>query len=292
MEEEDRVRQLFQKNIERISSHIQNEGAKTLHDIKEEALSKSTNSGLLDPNIWISAGYTTQDANLCKDKAKMLIKSVSLESFQLRNDAKKDHLLVKDTEQKEARTRTHIGVRDWSNVKGMIDGSLLKNDPMVDSGVLLHYNVGALSKVADDIELKQAKLEALFDFLGDNNSSPRLSIDRMRAQVNGTDGFETLTDLAFRAASLEAKVGVQKILSLAGALKYSLKEDLTKCKSMKMIKIMQQDSASNLRIMTVQNRFETKRVNVNIEQDVILSSIMELLKSGDRLLADTNSTAR
>ena len=259
-----------------------------LRNVMNTARSKVRAGALLDSKVWEDSGYASVNSNLSKEVAKEIIKSISLESFRLRNDAKKDILVAKYSKQDEARTRIHVGVR---NLEELIEPSLLQDDPLVDSNVILYYNLGALSYIALDIDTIDVQVDTLDSLLsGDDN--PLLSIEKMRDQVTSMENFETIADLATRTAALETEASVQKILSMVGSIKYALKEDLIQQKSQKLIDIMQEESTSHQRIMHIRDAFERERVWRENEEFASVSSIMEVLNAIDGLLLNANSTGR
>lgn len=292
-DEESRMRRLIIEKRKFIRNRRREYGGLMLRSIKQEVTSKQqANSSLFDPQTWINAGYTYDDVHLSGGNAKSLIRSVALETFKLRDDTKKDHLLAKMSKQMEAMTRKHIGVRDWGNVDSLINRLLLQNDPIIDASVLLYYNIATLSNVSDDIDSKWANAGAINAILNDKELGPQIKIGKILDHLNNTNDFESPTDLAYRVVSLETSAVLKKATMETGTLKQSLNNYLANLKSENSIKKMKQSSVSGFRTLILKQQLETKRVSENEMQDATISSMMDLLKSGDMLLIDTNSTAR
>jgi hypothetical protein len=72
----------------------------------------------------------------------------------------------------------------------------------------------------------------------------------------------------------------------------SLKIELTKLKSAKLVRVMEEESRSRWRIFQTKNRIEERKNAIENEQETALLLIIDLLKSCDSILKDTNSTAR
>ena len=294
-EKEDLIQARFEESAEFLSSQIRNDGIKRRQNMKnEQDRSDESDRHFLNLDSWTKAGYIVHDSKVSEKMAQEIIKSISLESFRLRNDVKRDQLVVKSKKstQKEARTRKHIGVRDWSNLTGIVDDSLLTKNPMTDSNILLHYNLGALSNIGANIEKEWAKVEAIHSVVRDKDINPRMILDKIRAQLNETESFESLADFTFRIVVLETKVDLHILLNLVDTLKYSLKEALTKRKSENLLSIKDEESLSLRRIVAAKSIFESERFKLQNKADFFLLRLIDTLKSSDTLLADTSSSVR
>ena len=167
----------------------------------------------------------------------------------------------------------------------MIDNSLIQNDPMIDSSTLLHYNIGALSKLITDVEWKHAQMQALALMLTGKEITEKIEY---KDEVMDN---ETLSDLAVRAVSLDTKLNLQKLLDYLETRENSLKVELAKWKSAKLVRVMEEESRSRWRIFQTKNRIEETKNAIENEQETALLLIIDLLKSCDSILQDTNSTA-
>lgn len=255
------------------------------------------NELLLQETTWDSAGYE-QDGQISTrssgQNARNIVGKAPLESYRLRNDSKKDL----QTKSDETRTRAHIGVRDWNTIGDDSNSSdlsslskLLRGDPMVDSRVLLFYNIEALSDIAYDIDLMIAKLKALYS-LTSPDSSLVTSISNMQNAINSDDSFESVLELATRSSALETKASVNQILLQVMDIKRALKGDLLHAKDRKEIELMEEDTQSQIRMMTIREQMGGMRTVHGINEKANLSSVLEILKSIDSMLVNANSTAR
>lgn len=234
LEAEEKIIGLLYSNTELKLKKLDKDNEETrLRQMLQKSRDKLTDSRLLDPELWNHAGYSSPHQKLPKETAKALIENIFIEAFRFRDDAKKDLLLVKGEKRDKARSRKHVGVRDWNNVGDMLDVSLLQNNPAVDSTIVFYYNFMALKKLADDIEYIELKIAALARLLS-GDKSPSLSLEKIQVKIKSTTKFETVTDLSFRIATLNTEVSENRILKILEAAKHTFKIGLLRYKAQKL----------------------------------------------------------
>ena len=258
----------------------------------------NANSGKIQPTLlesqtWKDAGFIAVDLpSISSNIAKRVIGSITLESFRLRDDTKKDIMVLSNANRLEARTRKHIGVRDWANNFGAgIDPALFGNTDNVDSNAIFYLNLAALPSIAAIIKKLELQKTGLDDILK-GPKSPASLIETMLVKVNSSDTFETMSDLAFRTAALETEAMVKGIVKMVNEVKQWLKMDLLKYKSQKKIRVMQENFHSHTRIARNSNISKQSTVYERNELNAAFSSMTQVMEATSKLLGDANSTAR
>jgi len=244
---------------------------------------------LLNAETWNEAGMTVVKPSLSGDDARKVIDSITLESFRLRDDMKKDVVIANYNNRVESKTRKHIGVRNWTT--NLIEPSLLDDSTNVDSTTVFYFNLAALSSIASSVEKMEEQKSTLDGILkGPNN--PSKSVETMLTKVNSSETFETLSDLAFRTAALETESLVKNMVKMVGEVKHWLKIDLLKFKSEKKIQLMQEQFHSQGRIAHNRDVLKRKTIHEGIEVVAVFSSIVEVMGGAKQILGETNATAR
>jgi len=244
---------------------------------------------LLDAQTWNEAGMTVMKQSVSGDDARKVIDSITLESFRLKNDMKKDVVIANYNNRVESKTRKHIGVRNWTT--NLIEPSLLDDTTNADSTTVFYFNLAALSSIASSVEKMDVQKSTLDGILkGPNN--PSSLVDTMFTKVNSSETFETMSDLAFRTAALETESLVKNILKMVGEVKHWLKMDLLRFKSEKKIQIMQEQFHSQGRIARNRDVLKRNTIHEGIEMVAKFSSIMEVMGGAKQILGEANATAR
>jgi hypothetical protein len=230
--------------------------------------------------------------SISSDVARRVIQSITLESFRLRDDTKKDIVILSDAHRLEARTRKHFGVLDWaSDVGHLIDPSLFSDTANIDSNTIFYLNLAALPSIATMIkkmELQKAGLEKNLN----GPTSPASMIETLQIKVNSSETFETMSDLAFRTAALETEVLVKRIVKMAAEVKQRLKMDLVNYKSERKIQGMKEDFHSHKRIARKRSILKQSTVYEMNELNAVFSSMTQVMETTSKLLGRANSTAR
>jgi hypothetical protein len=258
----------------------------------------ATNSAKIQPKLlesqtWTNAGFMALDLpSISSDVARRVIQSITLESFRLRDDTKKDIVILSDAHRLEARTRKHFGVLDWaSDVGHLIDPSLFSDTANIDSNTIFYLNLAALPSIATMIkkmELQKAGLEKNLN----GPTSPASMIETLQIKVNSSETFETMSDLAFRTVALETEVLVKRIVKMAAEVKQRLKMDLVNYKSERKIQGMKEDFHSHKRIARKRSILKQSTVYEMNELNAVFSSMTQVMETTSKLLARANSTAR
>ena len=244
---------------------------------------------LLDAQTWNEAGMTVVQQSVSGDDARKVIDSITLESFRLRGDTKKDVVITNYNNRVESKTRKHIGVRNWTT--NLIEPSLLDDTTNVDSTTVFYFNLAALSSIASSVEKMEVQKSTLDGILkGPNN--PSSSVDMMLTKVNSSEAFETMSDLVFRTAALETESLVKNILKMVGEVKHWLNMDLLKFKSEKKVQIMQEQFYSQGRIARNRDVLKRNTIHEEIEMVAKFSSIMEVMGGAKQILGEASATAR
>ncbi len=285
---------------------------------------------LLGDEIWIKAGYMDVESIITNDERNdhvdgddekksqsiNIIEGLSLERYKLRNDAKKDLLVSSGSKSgDEARTRTHIGVRefDWGDLllqqqqkqqqqrgedKMNTSGKTMSqddNDPtamMVDSKMILYYNLRAISDIAHETDRIRGKIKALGTLIEEDDSNIVSTIRMIQDKVEYNDDFESITELAEKVAALETNVTVNKIILHSMDMKRMLKEDVLNTKYQYEIDVLDGMTMSQLHMANIREQMVTHRTKHEIEKDSSLSLVLEILNSVDSYLINANSTSR
>jgi hypothetical protein len=193
---QERMRTFFHDNVKDNSVRQYSINQNRLHRLVHENLEKLQSPKLVDPKVWEEAGIRILGKNISSVDARKVISSITLETFRLRDDAKKDFLVAHGGERDEAKTRKHVGVKTLSGIGDIVDSSILDSDPASTSLVVLFFNLAALPSIASDIEQLELQIAAWRSFFN-GTSSPFPALAKLHHAFNVSGSYESVTDLAF-----------------------------------------------------------------------------------------------
>lgn len=289
-EAKEHVRLLFDKNLNHNTFQSYKHYQERVRRIVHENHANIQNIDLLVSKTWENAGYEIMDNRITSLDAREIIKSITLETFRFRDDTKKDYLLAKEGDMYEAKTRKHIGVRNFSVVDDILDSAILVNDRLADSRIILYFNVATLPKIASDIEKVELQVAEWIRFFN-SSKSPLHTLARLQQQINSSENNESVTELAFRVAAMQSEVLINKIVHSVGTVKYKLKELVSRQKLEIKNDLLFQDLYHALNMQNKKSGLKIRRIRESYEVEAVLSSIMELVKSTEALINNGYTTS-
>lgn len=281
---QERMRTFFHDNVKDNSVRQYSINQNRLHRLVHENLEKLQSPKLVDPKVWEEAGIRILGKNISSVDARKVISSITLETFRLRDDAKKDFLVAHGGERDEAKTRKHVGVKTLSGIGDIVDSSILDSDPGSTSLIVLFFNLAALPSIASDIEQLELRIEAWRSFFN-GASSPFPALAKLHHAFNVSGSYESVTDLAFRTAALQSNAFIQKLNRTVSGIKHYCKVNLLKQNDQIIHDVMVEELMSNSRIRSLANELKMQRTLNKFDVQTTLTSIMTLVESTENLLA-------
>ena len=170
----------------------------------------------LDLETWTNAGYvypgdTSTWSSISNRSAVEVLKSLPLKKYRLKDDPKRDVFVANGSSRDEMRTRIHVGVIDSLVLNSKMNPLLYRNGEL-EANNLRYFHLRALADIADDVDYLHASIEALGAVAADA-SNHLTSINRLGQNIDNStmDNFESLSDLAAKAAAVEAEVITKQI---------------------------------------------------------------------------------
>lgn len=291
MEAQERLRSFFHDIVNDGTARQYSINQIRLRRFLHENRAKLQSLQLINPKVWEEAGIHILGKNISSVDARKVIASITLETFRLRDDAKKDFLVANGGDRDEAKTRKHIGVRNLSGIGDIFDSSILQNDPASNSLLVLFFNLAALPSIASDIEQLELQVSAWSNFFN-SSSNPLLILDKLHHQLNVSGSYESATDLAFRTAALQAEAFINKINRTVGDVKHKCRVNLLNQNNQMINDVLVEEIMSYSRMRSLENELKVQRTLKHFDVEAILTSIMTLVESTENLLDISYQTSR
>ena len=285
------IRSFFDKSVQNLHLVTSDINQKRLRGILHENRAYITNLQLLNATTWAGAGFEILGKHISTYTAREIITSIILESFRLRDDTKKDFLIANGGGRNEAKTRKHIRARTLSGLGDILGSSIPQNDPISDSLIVLQCNLASLPSILSDIEELELQLNAWNAFFN-STKNPFLILQTLGKQIDSSNSYETVNELAYRIASLEAKTVTNKVDRMVGNVKFQLRDDVLKQKNQMRNDIMIEDMGVDLRKRLLENDLKMQRTRHKLKVEAILTSVTTFLESAASLLDHGVRTSR